>query len=63
MTLLNNSPTIIYEDNASCIAQVRGGYIKEDKLKFFYAHELQESQQVDVKQIRSSNNLVDLFTK
>ena len=28
MTPVNNSPTVIYEDNASCIAQVRGGYIK-----------------------------------
>ena len=45
-----------------------GGYIKEDKTKhispkFFYTHELQESRQIDVKQIRSTNNLVDLFTK
>ena len=68
MTPVNNSPTVIYEDNAACIAQVRGGYIKGDKTKhispkFFYAHELQESRQVDVKQIRSSNNLADLFTK
>ena len=30
---------------------------------FFYTHELQESRQVDVKQIRSSDNLADLFTK
>ena len=68
MTPVNSSPTIIYEDNAACVAQVRGGYIKGDKTKhispkFFYTHELQESQQVDVKQIRSVNNLVDLFTK
>ena len=45
MTLVNNSPTIIYEDNAACVAQVRGGYIKGDKTKhispkFFYIHEL-----------------------
>ena len=68
MTPINNSPTIIYEDNAAYVAQVRRGYIKGDKTKhispkFFYTHELQESRQVDVKQIRSSNNLVDLFTK
>ena len=30
---------------------------------FFYTHELQESQQIDVKQIQSINNLADLFTK
>ena len=68
MTLINSYPIIIYEDNAVCVAQVRGGYIKRDKikhilLKFFYIHELQESRQVDVKQIRSTDNLADLFTK
>ena len=54
MTPVNSSPIIIYEDNAVYVAQVRGGYIKGDKTKhispkFFYTHELQESQQVDVK--------------
>lgn len=49
-----DSPTIIYEDNAACVAQVRGGYIKGDRTKhisskFFYTYELQESRQVDVK--------------
>ena len=62
MTPINNSFTVIYEDNAACVAQVRGGYIKEDKAKHIspklvYTHELQESQQVDVKQIRSANIL------
>ena len=55
-------------DNAVCVAQVRGGYIKEDKTKhispkFIYTYELQESRQVDVKQIRSIDNLANLFTK
>ena len=68
MTPVNNSSTIIYENNIAYIAQVRGGYIKGDKTKhispkFFYIHELQKSRQVDVKQIRSVDNLVDLFTK
>ena len=68
MTPVNNSPIIIYEDNVSCVAQVRGWYIKGDKTKhisskFFCTHEFQESRQVDVKQIRSANNLADLFTK
>ena len=66
MTPINNSPTIIYEDNAAYVAQVKGGYIKVDKTKhisskFFYTHELQESRQVDVKQIRSADNLADFF--
>ena len=68
MIPVNNSHTVIYEDNTACIAQVKGGYIKGDKTKhispkFFYIHELQESRQVDVKQIRFSNNLADLFIK
>ena len=68
MIPINNSPSIIYEDNAACVAQVGGGYIKGEKTKhispkFFYTHELQESQQVDVKQFRSTDNLADLFIK
>ena len=44
MIPMNNSPIVIYEDNAARIAQVRGGFIKGDKTKhispkFFYAHE------------------------
>ena len=30
---------------------------------FFYTHELHKSGEIDVQQIRSSDNLVDLFTK
>ena len=60
--------TPIFEDNAACIVQVRGGYIKRDRTKhispkFFYTHELQQSRQIVVKQIRSTDNLADLFTK
>ena len=32
-------------------------------LKFFYIHELQESRQVNVKQIHFFDNLADIFTK
>ena len=61
-------PTKIYEDNVACIAQVKGGFIKGDRTKhispkFFYTHELQQNKEVDIQQIRSSENLVDLFTK
>ncbi|CAL9013240.1 unnamed protein product [Prunus brigantina] len=63
-----NTPTILNEDNAACIAQIAGGYIKGDRTKhispkFFYTHELQKSQEIKVRQIRSSDNLADLFTK
>ncbi|KAL6322691.1 hypothetical protein AAG906_015377 [Vitis piasezkii] len=60
--------TILFEENVTCIAQITGGYIKGDRTKhispkFFYTHELQKSGEIDVQQIRSSDNLADLFTK
>ena len=64
----DNGPTIIYEDNAACIAQLKDGYIKGDRTKhilpkFFFTHELQKAKEVSVTQIRSSENSADLFTK
>jgi len=61
-------PTILYEDNAACIAQLKGGFIKGDRTKhispkLFYTHDLQKSGDIDVQQIRSSDNPADLFTK
>lgn len=63
-----NVPTILYEDNAACIAQLEGGYIKGDRTKhispkFFFTHDLQKNGDISVQQIRSANNLADLFTK
>ncbi|CAA7016171.1 unnamed protein product [Microthlaspi erraticum] len=62
------APTVMYEDNAACIAQLKDGYIKGDRTKhilpkFFFTHELQKNGDVRVLQIRSSENLADLFTK
>ncbi|BBH04774.1 Disease resistance protein CC-NBS-LRR class family [Prunus dulcis] len=50
-----DTPTILNEDNAACIAQITGGYIKGDRTKhispkFFYTHELQKSQEIKVSQ-------------
>ncbi|KAF2305900.1 hypothetical protein GH714_008778 [Hevea brasiliensis] len=83
-------PTVLYEDNAACIAQLKGGYMKGDRTKhispksciaqlkggfmkgdrtkhispkFFFTHDLQKNGNINVQQIRSSDNLVDLFTK
>ena len=58
----------MYEDNAACIAQLKGGYIKGDRTKhispkFFFRHDLQQNGEIEVQQIRSSDNLADLFTK
>ena len=68
MSSIKGSPTILYEDNAAYITQIRGGYIKGDRTKhispkFFYTHELQKNSDIDIKQIRSSDNLAELFTK
>ena len=60
--------TILFEDNVACITQITGVYIKRDitkhiSPKFFYTHELQKNDEIDVQQIRSSDNLADLLTK
>ena len=58
----------MYKDNAACIAQLKCGYIKRDKTKhilakYFFTHDLQQNGEIEVQQIRSSDNLADLFTK
>ena len=68
MSAIENNATILFEDNAACITQLRRDYIKGDKTKhisskFFYTHELQQKREINIKQIRSSDNLADLFTK
>ena len=65
---ISNTTTTLYEDNAACIAQLKGGYIKGDRTnhispKFFYTHELQNNGEIDIQQIRSNDNPADLFTK
>ena len=68
LSSIKNNPTILYEDNVACIAQIKGGYIKGDRTKhispkFLYTHELQKDSEIDVQQIRSNDYLADLFTK
>ena len=67
LSSIKNKPIVLYVDNVACIAQVKGGYIKGDRIKhispkFFYTHELQNSGEINVQHIRSSDNLADLFT-
>jgi hypothetical protein len=52
------SPTIIYEDNAACVAQMQIGYVKTNYMKhispkLFYPHQLQESGEIYILQIKS----------
>ncbi|KAL0307095.1 UNVERIFIED_CONTAM: hypothetical protein Sradi_6126800 [Sesamum radiatum] len=68
LSLEKTIPTILYEDNATCIAQLKEVYIKGGRTKhilpkFFFTHDLQKNGDIDVQQVRSSENLVDLFTK
>ncbi|KAB2632610.1 hypothetical protein D8674_028857 [Pyrus ussuriensis x Pyrus communis] len=47
---------------------MKKGFIKSDRTKhispkFFSAHELQKAKVIEVRQIRSNENLADLFTK
>ncbi|GJY78501.1 disease resistance CC-NBS-LRR class family protein [Tanacetum coccineum] len=68
---LNNekSPTIIHEDNAACVAQMKEGYIKSDMTKhippryFTYTQDLIKDNQIEMKYVQSSNNSANLFTK
>ncbi|KAK8366405.1 hypothetical protein V6Z12_A02G117800 [Gossypium hirsutum] len=60
--------TVLFEDNTACIDQLDSGYIKGDITKhiapkFFFTHDLQKIKEIKVKQISSSENLADLFTK
>jgi hypothetical protein len=62
------SPIIIYEDNAACVAQIQTGYIKTNYMKhispkLFYPHELQEHGEISILQTKSCDNLANLFTK
>jgi hypothetical protein len=61
-------PTIIYEDNAAYIAQMKSGYVKNNVTKYitpklFYPHELQVNGEICILQTKSYDNLTDLFTK
>ena len=63
-----STPTIIYEDNAACVAQMQMGYVKSNLTKhiapkFFYPHELQKSGEAKILHTKSCENLADLFTK
>ncbi|KAL6567812.1 hypothetical protein OROGR_001480 [Orobanche gracilis] len=65
---VTETPTCIYEDNAACIEQMKLGYIKGDNTKhispkFFYNQQQQALLNIQVKQVKSEENVADLFTK
>ena len=55
---IRGNASVLHEDNATCIAQIKGEFIKCDRTKhispkFFYTHELQKKGEINVQQIRS----------
>ena len=59
---------ILYEDNVVCIAQLKDGQIKGDRtkytsLKFFFTRDFEKDRDINIQQIRSSDNLAYLFMK
>ena len=62
-------PTVIYEDNASCVRQMQSGFIKADRIMhisphiFTYSQDLVESGQIEIRKIESKNNIFDMLTK
>ena len=68
LSFIKGNPIILFKDNIACIAQITWCYIKGDRTKhispkFVYTDELQKSNEIDIQQIRSSDNLTCLFTK
>jgi hypothetical protein len=65
----DNKPTVIFEDNVACVAQVKVGFIKTDRVKhicpqiFGFTQDLIQSGQIEVKNIESAHNIADLLTK
>jgi hypothetical protein len=62
------TPTIIFEDNSTCVTQIESDYIKSNMTKhiiskLFYPHELQKNGEIEILQTKSCDNLADLFTK
>ena len=68
-TSQGNYPITIFEDNAVCVAQVGGGFIKRDRTKhidpviFNFTRDLIQAKQIKVKKAESANNIADMLTK
>lgn len=60
--------TNIYEDNIACITQLKDSYIERDQTKyispkFLFTRDLPKGGDISIQQIRSSHNILDLFSK
>ena len=62
------SQITLFEDNVVALHRSKEVISKEIRIKhisrkFFYTHEVQKSGEINVQQIRSNDNIADLFTK
>jgi hypothetical protein len=53
LTFEKKIPTTLYNGNSTCIVQLKGEYIKGDRIKrilskFFFTHRLQKRKEIDV---------------
>ena len=64
-----DQPTIIYEDNTSCIRQMTARLIKADRTKhisphfFSYSQDLVEKSQMEIRKIEFEHNVANMLTK
>ncbi|CAM8982133.1 unnamed protein product [Rhodiola kirilowii] len=64
-----NDPITLYEDNATCVAQMKEGFVKSGRRKhippkfFSFTQELEKNNVTNIQYVRSSENLADLLTK
>ena len=65
----DNKPTVIFEDNVVCVAQVRARFIKTDRVKhicpqvFGFSQDLIQSGQIEIKKVDSAHNIADINTR
>ena len=53
LSIISDSPTVLFKDNSACIKQLKKEYIRGDRTKhllpkFLYTHKLQENDNIDV---------------
>ena len=66
---LGEEPTVIHENNSTCVSQVAVGFIKADRIKhvdlqiFSFTQDLIQSNQLHVNKIELANNIADMLTK
>jgi len=66
---IDRNLTVLFEDNTTCVAQMKEGYIKSERTKhipskfFSFIQELEKDKGINIQYIRSSDNVTDLFTK